>query len=74
LKKRLSHGKKIGFAAFVIYEIIVSLLVIYQGVIIFKGLPLDQAIVNGILLSQGTIFSIVWGAKAASNFANKDEK
>jgi len=73
-KKGLSHGKWLGFWSWLFFEAIVISLVIYQGIDLFIGSKkLDFSIINGVLLAQGTIFTVVWGSKASSNFANKKE-
>jgi len=65
----LTIGKKIGIWAFVISEILaVGFLVVC---LILKILSAD--IVTAILLFQGTIFSVVWGAKASKNFSKGNQ-
>lgn len=60
----MTIGKKIGVWAFIISEILaVSFVVVC---LILKILNAD--IVTAVLLFQGTIFSVVWGAKATKNF------
>jgi hypothetical protein len=74
MKKELSHGKKLGLSAFVMYEIIIGLIVVEQILNIFFGShTLDSNIVIAVLTSQGVVFSVVWGTKAVSNFAPKGD-
>ena len=64
----MTVGKKIGVISFFISETLVFIVLI---LVYFSG-DFHADIINMILLFQGTIFSVVWGAKASSNFAKKD--
>ena len=65
----MTIGKKIGLWAFIVSEFLaIGFLVIC---LILKILSAD--IVTAILFFQGTIFSVVWGAKASKNFTKGNQ-
>jgi hypothetical protein len=74
MKKILTHGKKLGFAAFIISELLEILLVLNAIFMVYKGLILSDIYISQIVFLQVSIFFTVWGAKASSNFMPKDNK
>jgi hypothetical protein len=71
--KNMTHGKWIGFWSWLIYEYLIICLTVYQILdAILWTHKLDFNIVNGVLLSQGAIFTVVFSAKASSNFTKKE--
>jgi hypothetical protein len=80
MKKELSHGKKIGMAAFIIFEIISILSIVIFGYYLYGSIyylrqltDFSQvvAVISTILTTQTLVVGITWGAKASSNFVNK---
>jgi hypothetical protein len=72
---KMTVGKKIGFYAFVISEItVIQILIIILFDVFVSKSKLDSNIINAVLLFQGSIFTVVWGAKATSNFTKKEVK
>jgi len=58
----MTQGKIIGLIAFILMEIII----IFFSVWIF--IRNDLSYINAIIASQTGVLTIVWGAKASSNF------
>ena len=71
--KKMTVGKKLGLVSFVISEILVILVVLAVMVNIFFEMKIDAGLIVNVLFFQGSIFGIVWGSKASSNFAKKKE-
>lgn len=72
--KSKTEGKQLGKIAFYISELIVFVMI---GMIIIYSTytqNIDTNLVNGLLLFQGTIFSVTWGAKASSNFTKHHDR
>ena len=70
-EKKETMGKKIGLSAFVISEIMVMFVAIAICINIFYEKRIDSNLISSLLLFQGSVFTVVWGAKATSNFAKK---
>jgi hypothetical protein len=68
----MSVGKKIGLFAFVVSEILSVIFTIIILFFVFKSGQLDASLISAVLLFQGSVFTVVWGAKASSNFTKKE--
>ena len=65
-------GRQIGFWAFLISQIIgvgVFALIVFDNVIRKKDL--NANIINMLLMYQGTVLGIIWGAVASKKFTPK---
>ena len=71
--KKTTLGKKIGTWAFVVSEILVIVGIIIIGINIFFEKKVDGTIITNLLLFQGSIMAITWGAKLTSNFVKKEQ-
>lgn len=67
LFKSLSPVKKIGLVAFILTELLIFTVVLLS-LLSVKDVTIDYTMVIGY---QVGVFTIVWGAKAVSNFAKK---
>lgn len=65
-RRKTTEGKKLGKIAFYLSELIVVILVVAVAIGFVKA---EAEIITAVLLFQGTIFSVTWGAKASANFA-----
>jgi hypothetical protein len=73
-ERRMTTGKKIGLVAFVISEILVVFTLIVITIGFLTDHEIEKGILSNLLLFQGAVFTVVWGAKASSNFAVKKER
>ena len=62
-------GKKLGKIAFYIAEIISIILLLSLIIFMFIEKKINSGLFSNLLLFQGTVLGITWGAKASSNFA-----
>lgn len=72
IKKKLTLGKRLGLISFVICEIMAIMVVIAITVNVFFENRIDAGMIGNLLFFQGSIFTIVWGAKASSNFSKRN--
>lgn len=64
-------GKRLGKYAFIISEIIAGFFCIAFIIDSIINKKINASLLNSILIYQGTVLTVTWGAKASSNFSNR---